>query len=491
LNKSSTELKVGIFAIIVIIFLSYMTLKVGNLPMLWEKGYRLYAEFDDISGLDEQSRVKIAGVDAGVVEKISLIDGKARVTLLISPDIEIHSDARVSLRMSGLLGDRYLAMTVGSPDMELLKNGDMIRFTEPAADFDTLANRLTAAANNFGKLAENLESIFSGEERDALKAAIKDFSDMARNLREMTSENREPLANIIARLESLSTSLEEKGPELMENINEMVKFFGREGPSLVANLNQAALELRSLIEENRDAVRESVENIREVSRSAGVISRRIESGEGTLGKLMQDDKLYDSLQKVSAQAEKSLEVVGNLRTFLDFHSEYNTGEGEWKGYFDLTLQPRKDKYYVLGLVTDPGGSVETTERVVNGVRTIEEETTTKIEFTAQFARRFEDFVMRIGLMENTFGLGADYFFSDDDGRIKFDIWDFSAKEAEADEAHARIGFDYRFFKYLFVTSGIDNLLNSERRGIFVGGGLRFEDEDLKYLIGSMPSISLP
>jgi phospholipid/cholesterol/gamma-HCH transport system substrate-binding protein len=491
LNKSSTELKVGIFAIIVIIFLSYMTLKVGNLPMLWEKGYRLYAEFDDISGLDEQSRIKIAGVDAGVVERISLMDGKARVTLLMSPDIEIHRDARVSLRMSGLLGDRYLAMTVGSPDKELLKNGDVIRFTEPAADFDTLANRLSEAANNFGKLAENLESIFSGDERDALRAAIKDFSELAHNLRVMTSENREPVANIIARLESLSVSLEEKSPELMENINEMVKFFGKEGPSLIENLNQAALELKTLISENKEAVRESVENIREVSRSASVISRKIERGEGTLGKLMQDDELYDSLQKVSAEAEKSLEVVGNLRTFLDFHSEYNTGEGEWKGYFDLTLQPRRDKYYVLGLVTDPRGSVETTERVVNGVHTEEEETTTEIEFTAQFARRFEDFVMRIGLMENTFGVGADYFFKNDDLRIKLDAWDFSANEAEADEAHLRIGLDYRVFKYLFISSGVDNLLNSERRGIYVGGGLRFEDEDLKYLLGSMPGISLP
>jgi phospholipid/cholesterol/gamma-HCH transport system substrate-binding protein len=114
-----------------------------------------------------------------------------------------------------------------------------------------------------------------------------------------------------------------------------------------------------------------------------------------------------------------------------------------------------------------------------------------LNFQPQFAKRFEDLALRIGLVENTFGFGADYFFNDDKGRVRVDMWDFSAKEADADKAHAKIGVDYRIFKYLFVSSGIDNLLNSNRRGIYIGGGLKFEDEDFKYIIGKMPSLSLP
>ena len=92
----------------------------------------------------------------------------------------------------------------------------------------------------------------------------------------------------------------------------------------------------------------------------------------------------------------------------------------------------------------------------------------------------------MGLLENTFGVGADYFFNDETGRIKLDAWDFGADEAEADEAHLRVGVDYRIFKHIFISGGIDNLLNSNRRGIYVGGGLKFEDEDLKYLLGILP-----
>jgi len=172
---------------------------------------------------------------------------------------------------------------------------------------------------------------------------------------------------------------------------------------------------------------------------------------------------------------------------MDFRGEYLTRIGNSKGYFDLTLQPRKDTSYILGVVSDPIGLREVTTTKVDG-KTIrkEEIEERKIEFSAQFAKRFEDFVFRIGMIESTFGLGADYFFNDDRGKLSFNVWDFDADEAEAEEAHVKVGLDYRIFKHIFVSSGIDNLLNSNRIGVYVGGGLKFEDEDLKYILGLLP-----
>ena len=80
MKNLSPELKVGVFAIIVVLILSYMTFKVGGMPFTWNKGYRLYATFNDIKGLDDKSRIKISGVDSGTVEKIRLKDGKAELT---------------------------------------------------------------------------------------------------------------------------------------------------------------------------------------------------------------------------------------------------------------------------------------------------------------------------------------------------------------------------------------------------------------------------
>jgi len=491
MKNVSTELKVGIFAIIVIIILSYMTFKVGKLPFMWEKGYRLHVEFDDISGLDERSRVKMAGVDAGIVEKISLVDGKAKLTLLISPDIKIYKDAKIALKMSGLLGDRYLAISAGSPDQPLLQSGDSITNVIRAADFDDLANKLTTAATYISDLAGSLQGAFGDKERQNLAEAIHNLRDLTQSIKEISAENKEPLHKTIVQLEQFTEALADKGPGFVDDMSRAAKTLGDKGPKLIDDLGKLASDLREVVGENRYTFKESMENLRTVSKSASNIAQRIESGEGTLGKLVKEDKFYNSINKISEEAGKSIDVASRLRTFMDFHTEYNTGESEWKGYFDLTLQPRKDKYYILGVVSDPKGVVETTERIINGVKIEEDETRSKFEFSAQFAKRFEDLALRIGLVENTFGFGADYFFNDDKGRVRVDMWDFSAKEADADKAHAKIGVDYRIFKYLFVSSGIDNLLNSNRRGIYIGGGLKFEDEDFKYIIGKMPSLSLP
>lgn len=491
MKNVSTELKVGIFAIVVIIILSYMTFKVGRMTFMWEKGYRVYAEFEDVSGLDERSRVKVAGVDAGIVEKIVLERGKAKLTFLINPDVKIYKDAKVSLKMSGLLGDKYISLSTGTPQEQLLGSGDTITHVRNAADIDALANELTSAAEYIGDLAESLKGVFGEKERESLVEAIHNLKALTQNLKEISAENREPIRNLIAQLETFTDALAAKGPAFVDDMSSFAKTLGDKGPKLIEDLNKAATDLKEVIGENRSAFKDSMENIRTVSKSASNIAQKIESGEGTLGKLVKDGKLYDSLTKVSEQAEKSLDVVGGLRTFMDFHSEYNTRAAEWKGYFDLTLQPRKDKYYILGVVSDPRGSVQKTEKIINGTITTEEEITSKMEFSAQFAKRFEDLTLRIGLIENTFGFGADYFFNDDKGRVRLDVWDFSAKEADAKRSHAKIGIDYKVFKYLFVSSGIDNLLNSGQRGIYIGGGLKFEDEDFKYIIGKMPVPSLP
>jgi phospholipid/cholesterol/gamma-HCH transport system substrate-binding protein len=288
MNSSSTELKVGIFAILVILILTYMTFKVGGLPLIWEKGYRIYVEFDDINGLDEQSRIKIAGVEAGIVEKIRLKDGKAMLTLLIDPDVKIYRNATASLKMSGLLGDKHLSLTTGTPDQPAIDNGGKIINTVPAADIGILANKLTSASSNISDLTENLKGILGEDEKEAIRKSIHNLREITENLKDISAENRAPLNRTIAQLDSFTKMLDDRGPGLVENLNETVR------------------ELKDMIGENRHAIKSSIENIRAVSESASNIGQKLERGEGTLGKLIEDGKLYDSLSKVSEEAGKGL-----------------------------------------------------------------------------------------------------------------------------------------------------------------------------------------
>ncbi len=488
--KISTELKVGIFAIVVIFTLSYMTFKVGSLPMIWEKGYRLNVELNDINGLDEKSRIKIAGVDAGIVDSIKLEKGKAQLILLMDPEIEIYSNSEVALRMAGLLGDKYLSLTTGTPDQALLKDGDTITGITPATDIDELAGSLTSAAANIGELVKNVNSLLGEAEKNSIKDSISNLRALTENLKEISRENREPLHRIITQIEAFAVALGDQGPGTINDISIVANELKVKLPELINNLNSAADELKEIVSENRASFKSSMDNIMTASEATSNIVRKIERGEGTLGKLVKEDKLYDSLDKIATEASKALDFAGKIRTFMDFRSEYSTGDGEWKGMFHLTLQPSPDKYYVIGVVDDVKGSVSTTTTVTNGVTTIEDETKSKLEFTAQIVKRINNIAFRVGMVESTFGFGTDVFFRDDKLKARFDVWDFSGSEAEADSAHAKIGFDYNILKYIILSGGVDNFMNKERRGIYFGAGFVFEDEDFKYLLGQAPSLPI-
>jgi len=121
----STELKVGFFAVFVMFILTFMTFRVGGLDWLKKEGFIVYVYFRNIAGLDEKTKVKIAGVDAGVIEKIELKDGIAKLTVRVRRDVVLYSDAVASIKATGLLGDKYLEINIGDRQPQL-KNGDAI-----------------------------------------------------------------------------------------------------------------------------------------------------------------------------------------------------------------------------------------------------------------------------------------------------------------------------------------------------------------------------
>ena len=489
----STELKVGLFAVIVIVILGFMTFKVGGLDWMKREGTIFHVYFNNIAGLDEKTKVKIAGVDAGVIEKIELKQGAAQLTLRVNKDIHLFSDASASIKATGLLGDKYLEIKTGSA-MPILKNGDTINNVLELVDIDDMIRKLSKVSENISTLAISLnESLGSEEAKRSLKETVMNMSNVTANLNEIIVVNDKKLRTVLDNIKDLTASLNDlvdrnKEPltAVVGNMKDFSSQLKSDGPVLIANLNKAARELKDMLEENKPAIKSTVESLNN-------ITGKIEKGEGTFGKLVKDDRLYESVTKAAEGIEKTVSAVERFRTFITFQADYLADMQEGKGYFYVTLQPKPDKYYILGVVGDPLGKTTTTETktVTNGVEVWKKEYKTKkrIEFTAQYAKRFSDLALRIGLTENTFGAGADYFFNNDRGKTSADIWDISSDEEDSKNPHVKAGVDYFIFKNVFISAGVDNVFNKKWGGAYAGGGVRFEDEDLKYLFGTLPRIS--
>jgi len=490
MKAMSTELKVGSFALMILAVLTFMTFKVGGLDWLKKKGYVVYTEFKNIGGLDEKTKIKIAGVDSGTVEKIELKNGKARLTLRVDKNVVLYSDASVGIKSTGLLGDKYLELGVGAK-APFLKDGDTLTNVTETVDMDDLIRNLTNVSTSISNFASALnESIGTPEGKAALKESILNLKDITAGLKDTISVNdkkmRTALDNINNFIASIHDLVEQNKDPLTDTIANVKDFSGttlkKDIPELVANLGKASLELKEMIEENRPSIKSATE-------SFDTIAQKIADGEGSLGKLVKDDRLYESLNKAAEGVNKQISAIDRFRTFITFQADYLTKPKEAKGQFYVTLQPTPDKYYILGVVGDPVANITTTVTTTNGTTVTEEKAEKKIEFTAQFAKRFQDLALRVGLTENTFGAGADYFFLKDKAKLSADIWDFSSDEVGAKQPHLKVGVDYFIFKHLFVSAGGDNILNKKRRGVYVGAGVRFEDEDFKYLFGTLPRIS--
>ena len=143
MNSAKLELVVGIFMLIGILCLGYLSIKLGKMELIGGNNYRISARFDSVSGLKPGARIELAGVEIGSVERIGLSNAsgdQAEVTMKIKDGVKITDDVIASVRTSGIIGDKFIKLKPGGSDQQL-KNGGRIRDTESAIDIEELVSK--------------------------------------------------------------------------------------------------------------------------------------------------------------------------------------------------------------------------------------------------------------------------------------------------------------------------------------------------------------
>lgn len=146
MRRIDREVVVGLFLLVGILALGWISVRLGQVEILGASGYTVYAEFTTVGGLKEGAGVEIAGVRIGRVEGISLGDDyQARVRMRIDSGIKLQEDTIASIKTKGLIGERYMHLSPGAAD-EIISSGGEIRETEPPVDLEELIGTMV-----FGK----------------------------------------------------------------------------------------------------------------------------------------------------------------------------------------------------------------------------------------------------------------------------------------------------------------------------------------------------
>jgi len=142
MKKYSKETLVGIFVVVGLFLIGYMTVKLGNVGFLGENKYTLTARFNTVSGLRVGNPINMIGLEIGRVAKFTMDqeNQQAIVDLEINKGIEIYDDAIASIKTEGLIGDKYISIDAGGGG-DLLADGDSITDTESPTDIMDLVSK--------------------------------------------------------------------------------------------------------------------------------------------------------------------------------------------------------------------------------------------------------------------------------------------------------------------------------------------------------------
>ncbi len=140
MERSKVDLAVGVFVIVGILALAYLSIKLGQVSFFGASGYVITADFPSVGGLKAGSTVEIAGVEVGRVESIGLQDYQAHVVFRINSNVKLQEDSIASIKTKGLIGEKFVRISPGGSD-KIIPPGGKLREIEPPVDFEELLSK--------------------------------------------------------------------------------------------------------------------------------------------------------------------------------------------------------------------------------------------------------------------------------------------------------------------------------------------------------------
>ncbi len=457
-------------------------------------GYRVYAIFDDVGGLAEKSRVTIAGIAVGQIETIELEGDKAKVWIRMT--VPLKTDARVAKRQASLLGEYFLQVTTGYLG-ESLGDGDQIQHVDYDVAPAELMKDLKGISKNVVVITESLKNVIgsdTGQQR--LANILESFEGVSTELRRAVGDNSKKFDVVVDNVVAITSDARGFTGE-----------FRAHSKDILLDARAVVRNVKDIIGDNQENVQSGFEGIKgAVSRlqtaldkldgtlqSAQSIAHKIDEGDGTLGQLVNDDRMAKNVNALLEESGHFVRQITRLQTVVGMRSDVYAKRGTVRNAFELRLKPKPDKYYLLSLIDDPRGRTRFRETVTNTsdseldpvIRESQTVTEDRFRISLQFAKTFWFATGRIGIVENSGGLGLDAHLLDGHLEISTDLFAFDANI----NPRQRLWATYNFFSHLYIAGGVDEVWNPELRDAFLGFGIRFNDEDLKAILTATPTPS--
>lgn len=532
MKRFGAPLAVGLVFVAGVLLLAYMFGAVERDRASDGDTWLVKARFDDASGLVKNSRVSISGIPVGTIASVELDPADLRtavVTIRLGRQIRLkegvpdergaYRNGTLARRLQGsLLGDYYVELVPGLEGPDLAEGGT-IRTAISRAGLEAMMDKVGESSSllpalekilvDLTAVTENLKGTLGGDRGAERMAVIADsVARSAENLQKITADVRafteggvasqsaaiieiiENIERFSANAERISAQSGELVRQSLENLRAITAdvrgIVGKSGPEVEQSLGTIKGTLEK-VEESLDILQETLDTLHHVA-------RKVDRGDGTVGRLVNDDRLIDDLEDSMSGASGFVTKLVRLQPHVGVRSDYFVRGNTFRTAFSLRLQPRDDTYYLFELIDQPRATTSTYLRTTvtdqpPGTPAVRETVTTtedRLKFSLQVAKRLWFTTWRLGIIESSGGVGLDLDVWRNHLTLTGECFDLGLA---SQNPRLRASLQFQFLRYFFLSAGADDLVNADGRDGFVGLGLRFHDEDLKSLFMTSPNVS--
>lgn len=316
MNTTQQTARVGLFFLlgVALVWVTYETL--SDRKLFGEHGTKLIAGFADLHQLKSGDDVRMAGVKVGSVLETRLGNRRGEAILQIDPKIRIAKDATATIMMSGLISGSYVSIDLGSPGAAPLPDGAEIKTVE-SADLNTLMSQLSGLGK---ELQQSLGSFSS-----ALGGGPNGGGGVFQKLDKLLSENSERLNATMINLQQITDKVNHGQGTIGKLIND---------PKLHDDLLAAVADIQAAAAQAKEFINNASGILDQVKSGQGVVGTlvydpkaasdikasiadlrsvadKIARGEGTLGKLINDDSLFNNAQTTIKKFDRTLDGLND------------------------------------------------------------------------------------------------------------------------------------------------------------------------------------
>lgn len=528
------ETAVGFFILASLGAFFYMTLQVGVFRFDKSSYNPYYALFKDIAGLSKKAEVKIAGVKVGWIEDIVLINGgkDVQTKLMVRKDFQLYADAQAMVRQEGLIGSKFVEIAPGDPLLPPLPAGsELSKRSREVASFEDVLESFKGASRNVEAITHTIKDALGGQEApNKIQEAVSYFADAAKKiagatemLERMLMRNEENVNAVMSDVRVVAQELRDHIPDLSRTITRLAEQLNTNIlPQVSSDVHSVAQTLSSdFLPRTAESAQQLAQSVRDASVAVQALTGKaqqglqniteftdkINNGEGLLGKIINEDCVYNDLAQAASSLRNTLSSFNNFVYIVDGHFECLRGMGhesahyrDNKGYLNLRIHPNPEHYLLLGAAFSQEGYVKRKityykycneqcdqDTALHGKSGVEEirQKRNSARLNLQFGKIWNDFAARVGIFEGTAGGAVDWVLPFNNDLMRwvstFEAFDFRGKNRLHRDHRPHLKWMNKMYvtPNLYLVWGLDDFISRRTKSGFIGAGLRFSGMDVE------------